>query len=316
MLLIRIDMHAATHEEQPLLVEQAALGAEFELHSLWSEKKARWHLYRGIRRRDALSVVIKTAPLAASEALLNEARRVVQLSHPHMVRLVAQGRTKLHQWAAYQYFPGTHLDAACSDPRFSVAARVNILLQLSGVLERCHQEGYIHGALQPRHILVSRGGNIRLLDFESGTPGGRILVPEDSSELWFAPEVRNQFPVSHGIDLFGLGALAYKMLSGQSPFGQGETQSIHPFRSAAAQVPMPPPFREALHGLIHSCLAIQVSDRPVSMRVFRETLQEIAARYSVLPQSLLRPSKSSPLGFIVDGPKPAFPHNRFGSPRS
>lgn len=116
-------------------------------------------------------------------------------------------------------------------PELSFDDRVALIEQLAHALAYCHKRSVTHGAVAPGSVLVRRANNekleLRLFNFQLAS-GERISdtlhISQLSAEAWAAyqaPEVREdpttRSPVS---DVFGLGAVAYLILTGKAP---GET---------------------------------------------------------------------------------------------
>ena len=191
-------------------------------------------VYRAWDDRLNRQVAIKLVhPGAHEEArgrrLEREAESAAQLSHPSIVRvhdLVSwQGKSAI----VMEWIDGASLASHLESGPFDVAVAVGIIRQLAAGLESAHRAGVVHRDLKAANVVLTTEGEAKILDFglaqfrrsESAsrlTQEGRILGTLDS----MAPEQWRGGDVGPHTDLFALGVLAYRLLTGRRPF-VGET---------------------------------------------------------------------------------------------
>ncbi|CAM2007183.1 serine/threonine-protein kinase [Acanthopleuribacter pedis] len=100
-------------------------------------------------------------------------------------------------------------------------AKIKVLAEVAQALDHAHQQGLIHGALNPGQILVNDQADVQLIDFalnriseeEMAKLGNHMLPPAYAS-----PEKVKGKEVDARSDLFSLGILAHEVLTGASPF--------------------------------------------------------------------------------------------------
>ncbi|KAA3604631.1 MAG: GAF domain-containing protein [Calditrichaeota bacterium] len=100
---------------------------------------------------------------------------------------------------------------------------INQIIQICNGLEALHSKGIIHRDLKPANILVTKEGKIKITDFD-------LVKIDDSSTLtatgaflgtikYASPEqCQNSASVDHRSDLYSVGVLFYKMVTGKVPF--------------------------------------------------------------------------------------------------
>lgn len=97
-----------------------------------------------------------------------------------------------------------------------------ILLDMAAGLEHMHENGYMHLDFKPENVLVTRNGNVRIVDFDLTQP-----IPEKPKKFsgknpgtpaYMAPEQLLGEPISHRVDIFAYGVAAYELLTNQKPF--------------------------------------------------------------------------------------------------
>jgi eukaryotic-like serine/threonine-protein kinase len=97
-----------------------------------------------------------------------------------------------------------------------------ILIDVAEALEHMHQNGYMHLDFKPENILVTQNASIRIVDFDLAQP-----IPEKPTKFtkknpgtpaYMAPEQLQGQPLSHHVDIFSFGVMAYELLTSQKPF--------------------------------------------------------------------------------------------------
>ena len=168
---------------------------------------------------------------------------------------------------------------------------VHLMIQVCESLEEAHEKGLIHRDVKPANIYVCRSGVrcdfIKVLDF--GLVANRREVPSDvmltppehaiGTPAFMAPEVARGEEVDGRSDLYGLGCVAYWLVTGRQVFeGSGflEVISKHlhvepdpPSRHSAGDIP-----RE-LDDLILSCLEKKPERRPRAAREVARLLRSV-----------------------------------------
>ncbi|MFI0608291.1 MAG: protein kinase [Anaerolineae bacterium] len=160
---------------------------------------------------------------------LNEARKVAALSHRNVVKVWTVGEEHGLPYVAYEFVEGESLEQRISRVgRLPVAAVLPLLRQAAAALDHCHQVRISHGDVKPANLMVGLGTGtageaeqVTLVDFglaRSGADGG----PGGGTPEYMAPELFNGSRPSAATDVYALGATAYQLLSGRTPFTGNE----------------------------------------------------------------------------------------------
>jgi tetratricopeptide (TPR) repeat protein len=235
--LLAADAEAATRLDRPLL-PALSLGAA----DLSGRVLGRWRLGPEIGRggmavvhaaeatdRPGLRAAVKLLTIGAVAADgLDRFRReqdiLARLSHPHIAPLLDAGLTPDGTpWLAMALVEGLRIDDWCRQHHADVPARVRLMLEVCDAVAHAHQALVIHRDLKPGNVLVDPAGHVRLLDFgiarladasdgERTATTHRALTPD-----YAAPEQFSGAPPSTAIDVWGLGALLYQLLTGSPP---------------------------------------------------------------------------------------------------
>ncbi|MEL6342352.1 MAG: serine/threonine-protein kinase [Myxococcota bacterium] len=212
-------------------------------------------------------VALKRAHGEAGRAhLLAEARILQRVRHPNLVQL--RGVEQNGSWLALEHVPGRPVHRWAIGQ--SLRARLELLAQVAEVLHHLHQHGVVHGDVKPDNVIVRADTNQPMLidvGVHAGTPG------------YAAPEQLVGATISMSWDVYGLGALGYRLIAGTPPF---------PTPDPAAQVwlpvhslPLPPSatvprIPERLDELLLQLIARHPAARPTDLRSVAALLRQSA----------------------------------------
>ncbi|MEO7091602.1 MAG: serine/threonine-protein kinase, partial [Polyangiales bacterium] len=166
------------------------------------------------------------------ERFLREVSAASALASPNVVQVYEASKPEeLVAYLAMERLRGETLGAVLRGGGTLDRASVRELVeQLAGVLELARKAGMVHRDLKPHNVFRTEGGVWKLLDFgvavladSSGTltKGGVIGTPG-----YMAPEQAKGETVDHRADLYALGAMIYRCLTGRVPFVGNDMASI------------------------------------------------------------------------------------------
>ncbi len=155
--------------------------------------------------------------------LRREQQALSRLSHPLIVPLIEAGvLADGTPWLAMALVDGTRIDAWCFERQLDVPGRVRLMAEVADAVAHAHRALVVHRDLKPANVLIDRDGRVRLLDF--GIAG--VLDPDGERTRtllqaltpdYAAPEQFENAPASTAIDVYGLGALLHRLLTGSAP---------------------------------------------------------------------------------------------------
>jgi eukaryotic-like serine/threonine-protein kinase len=237
----------------------------------------------------------------AGEASIARFEREVQLTslltHPNTIAIYDYGRTADGVfYYAMEYVDGITLEALVERDGPQPSGRViHILRQVAGALAEAHQTSLIHRDVKPANILVSdRGGAfdlVKVVDFglvkELDASTDVTVTRADAltgTPAYLAPEmVTAPDSIDGRADLYGLGGVAYYLLTGTAVFS-GSTvmevigQHLHsdpdrPSLRLGSEIP------EDLERVVLQCLAKHPDQRPGNAGRLETMLAELAQRH-------------------------------------
>ena len=255
-----------------------------------------------LQRRFALKVLhrdlLQDAQLA--QMFRREARAASRVQHPNVTFVFDYSQTDDGvPYIVMEYVKGTTVGRELRDLKrqgqfLPLGRALDILAQVADALGAAHACGVVHRDLKPANIaLTSRRGRedfVKVLDFGLAklARGTTTLNTNDQRSIFGTPEymspeqsLEDDTLVDHRSDLYGLGIVAYKLLSGEPPF-VGEPlqvlwahQENAPRRLSEAlgtRRQIPPP----LDQLVARCLRKRIAERPESAAEVANELRTIA----------------------------------------
>ena len=183
--------------------------------------------------QQTVALKIMTAQLLAKDAVTRfraERQILASLNHPNIAKLIDGGSTEENlPYLVLEYVDGLPIDRFCDTNKLSVHERLQVFLKVCEAVEFAHRNLIVHRDLKPNNILVDMHGEPKLLDFgiakllEDSSiqqtvavtrEGMRAMTPEYAS-----PEQVRGEPISVSTDVYALGVLLYRLMTGQSPYG-------------------------------------------------------------------------------------------------
>jgi non-specific serine/threonine protein kinase/serine/threonine-protein kinase len=164
------------------------------------------------------------ASAAVVERFRAERQILASLGHPNIARLLDGGTTD--DGAPYlvmELVDGVQIDQYCESHELTVAQRLALFLQVCAAVQFAHQRLVIHRDIKPGNILVTATGVPKLLDFGIAKMLDAIGTSQDTMLRPFTPEyaspeqMRGE-PVSTASDVYSLGVVLYRLLTGRSPY--------------------------------------------------------------------------------------------------
>jgi len=193
-----------------------------------SMSKAWRALDRNLGRTVCLKILdkSKTAKFEARFPGLKRPREGVicmSFNHQNIVKTFEHGMTtEGEQYLVMELIDGMGLNFMVETKSASMnGKRVSILVQLLEALEYIHKSGYLHRDICPRNVMVTKEGQVKVIDFGLAIPytpafcrpGNRTGTPE-----YLAPELIKRGTTDHRVDLFAAGVTAYEVFTGQMPW--------------------------------------------------------------------------------------------------
>jgi serine/threonine protein kinase len=152
-----------------------------------------------------------------------EARAMARLDHQNIIRVYDVGQHENSHYIVMEYFPGKDLRwMTVEKGSFTPQETVEIAIQIAEALSFAHENGIIHRDIKPGNIMISDRKVIKVGDFGIAAAADEVSLTSTGQVLgtpeYMAPEQAKGEPVDGRADLYALGLVMYKMLTGSSPY--------------------------------------------------------------------------------------------------
>ena len=175
----------------------------------------------------------------AQQRFIYERQILAQLEHPNIARLYDGGVTPMGSpYIVMEYVEGEPIDAYCDRNKLSIRQRVKLFRTVCEAVRHAQRNLIVHRDLKPGNILVTKAGEVKLLDFGIA----KLIEADDSSgshnlnlttdpvgpltPAYAAPEQVKGERVNAATDVYALGVILYELLTGQRPYLLKRTASF------------------------------------------------------------------------------------------
>jgi serine/threonine protein kinase len=243
------------------------------------------------RSADSKQYALKVVPLAGKQdaKFLEQAQhefKVAQLlDHPNLIKVYALETPrdwlfrirKVH--LLIEYVKGQTLDTI---KNLSMPRLVQIFARVAAGLAHMHRRGVCHADLKPNNIMLSRSGDVKILDYGLAWIKGQAKGRVQGTPEYMAPEQARGGTVNERTDIFNLGATMYRLTTFRLPPNtltgvEGVAMTSSAYQGLLKPVqelnPEAPP---ELCELIHRCLTFKSQQRPDRASEVQEVLDRLA----------------------------------------
>ena len=193
----------------------------------------------GINKKTGQQVAIKTInkdtlkDIKDIELVKIEIDILKKCHHPNIVRLLDNFEDNEYTYMILEYIEGGNLGEYFKNHsyNFSEEQAANIMIQIANGLKYLHLYGIVHRDLKPNNIMITKqndSGIIKITDFGLSkivSPTER-MVDGFGTLTYTAPQVITRAPYNKKVDIWSIGVILYKMLSGIFPFDEKDEKKL------------------------------------------------------------------------------------------
>jgi eukaryotic-like serine/threonine-protein kinase len=208
-----------------------------------------------------MAMKVLSGRLARNELLRKrfqrEAQAASKLSHPNTVQIFDFGESDNLAYLVMEFLPGQDLASVIADGPIGFSRVAAIAAQVAASVGEAHHAGIVHRDIKPENVMILDAGEerefVKVLDFGIAKVRGAEERLTGMGELvgtpyYMSPEQIRGESVDHRTDLYALGGLMYKCLTGEPPFPGANPQAlvtahlhdpVIPMRKRAPQLDIP-----------------------------------------------------------------------------
>lgn len=261
-----------------MIVDYLATGGTAHIY------KARWHnqfVVMKLLREDMLDEP------DIRQRLYKEAYALSQVEHPHIIKLLGDGRYQHHPYLVFEYVEiGSLKDYLERENNNLTLGDVAIIIgQIANALNILHENNFIHRDVKPGNIMMRNKRNVALSDFG-------IVRSEDSHSRYgvqpgtldfMAPEQLEGVNADFTTDQFALAVVAFQALTGKRPFIARNRQeaSRQRQRGAPSAHSINPDLPLELDTILQRAMCFEMTERYTLIEKFARDIARIIAKYKL-----------------------------------
>ncbi len=150
-----------------------------------------------------------------------ERQLLARVKHANIAHIIDGGVVQGQPWLAMELVDGDPIDGYCDDHRLNLDQRLDLFIEVARAVQFAHAQLIVHRDLKPSNILVTADGEAKLLDFgiakalqddDVELTGANLLL----TPMYASPEQVQGKPVGVASDIYQLGLLLYRLLTGRN----------------------------------------------------------------------------------------------------
>jgi hypothetical protein len=206
-------------------------------------------VYKAVQHGLNRAVAIKIVPVEPGRAdrllrLRLEAEWIARLAHPNIIAIHEIGESAGMHYLVLEYAEGGSLDNLFQQPPLAPREAAALVLPIARAIHAAHQAGVVHRDLKPANVLRMADGTPKVTDFGLAKPLDSAAELTQSGSVvgtpaYMSPEQANGQTqiVGPGVDVYGLGAILYALVTGRPPFETGNV--LLTLEAVRHQLPVP-----------------------------------------------------------------------------
>jgi tetratricopeptide (TPR) repeat protein len=167
----------------------------------------------------------------AKERFIREAQAASALDHPNICTIHEIDETPEGQsFICMACYEGESLKAKIARGPLPIAEAARIVADVAAGLNEAHRHEIVHRDIKPANIMVTGGGEVKIVDFGLAKLRGAARITETGrtpgTPSYMSPEQIRGEPVDERTDIFALGVVMYELLTGSLPFRGERTPAV------------------------------------------------------------------------------------------
>jgi tetratricopeptide (TPR) repeat protein len=240
----------------------------------------------------ALKVVSEsfTSDSRFKERFIRESRINARLTHPNIVQVYDVGDHGKWLYLVLEYVRSGDLNQRL-DRGMHMLDLVQVIQDICRALDYAHSKGFVHRDIKPENILFREDGSAVLSDFgiariADSNPTITRVGTVVGTPQYMSPEQASGRELDGRSDLYSLGVVFYRMLTGDVPYRGDSAVSIG-VKHLQEPIPRLPNYLKAFQGVVDKCLAKRPEQRFQTGQEFSDALEAVRAQ-TQLPNATIK----------------------------
>ncbi len=232
----------------------------------------------------------------------SERQILARLTHPNIARLLDGGSTPDGRpYLVMEYIPGEPIDTYCQNRQLPLRSRLRLFQNVCAAVHAAHQNLVVHRDLKPGNILVTKTGEVKLLDFGiakllQGDSRGphtseetRLMTPDYAS-----PEQLRGEALTTASDVYSLGVLLFRLITDNAPYRLDDKTAVEVMElvtsttakqpSQVAATAIPRDLRNDLDNIVAMAMRIEAPRRYPSSLAMSDDIERLLRHQPVIAQ--------------------------------
>ncbi len=226
------------------------------------------------------------------ERLMLEAEAAARCSHPNIVTLHDVGRSEHGPYLVLEFLQGVTLARRLEAGPLPVREALRVAVEVARGLAHAHAHGVIHRDLTPGNVFVCHDGRVKVLDLGMAHAFGRPRAA-GGTPAYMAPEQVAGAPEDERTDVFALGVVLYRMLTGTLPFAGDGRRPMGNAPAPQLEIPEVPALGTLLDKMLTREAASRLRDGGAALSELERIAAELPrdAPLAATPVALHRPGR-------------------------
>jgi serine/threonine-protein kinase len=205
---------------------------------------------------------------------VDEAKAAEKLSHPNVASVYASGTQDGRTFVVMEYVEGRTLAQTIAGGALEPERATRIAEDVCRALAVAHSSGIIHRDIRPGNIMLTRRGQVKVMDF--GIARRPATADDAESAAYLSPEQARGATPDQRSDIYSLGVVLYEMLTGKRPFEGDSAVALayqHAEKTAVPPSQLVEGLPQGLDAAVRRAMEKDPSRRFISAERFRRELE-------------------------------------------
>ena len=231
------------------------------------------------------------ADQTARARFLREAQNASSLNHPNIATIYEVGQDAGEIYIAQEFVDGRPLSEVIQHDGLALETALRHGLEISAALAHAHEHGIVHRDLKPANVVITSGGQVKVLDFGLAKRLSAMEISEATLSLksltepgtimgtlrYMAPETLRGETADARTDIWALGVVLTEMLTGAPPFCGRTSYELSSAILRETPAPLPSRVPSSLQSVRQRCLAKEREQRYQRASEVRAALEAISS---------------------------------------